>query len=224
MSFTDLWEQQVLNYLFRGTAITNVPTATTGNYYIGLHTGGSAPSDTGSGFVEPAAQTTLTGSTLSTGGPITSLSVAALTVAIPSGASVKIVSGANNQTFTTTALANVGATSLSITSATPNFAYTAGSLVQDVTSGYSRQPVLRHTTDWAAASDDGGGNFQVSNVNAVTFLQDLVTNWGTVTHWGLFDSTTATQPVIASQLTASKAVNVGDTPSFGAGQLVIKLG
>jgi hypothetical protein len=143
MSFTDLWEAQVLNYLFRGTALTNLP-ANAANFYIGLHVGGSAPTDAG-GFVEPS------------GG------------------------------------------------------------------AYARVAVVRNTTDWSAAATDGGANFQVTNANTVTFPQ-ATADWGTVTHWGIFDTNVAAQPVVFAALTQSKAVNNGDTANFGSGQLIVKLG
>lgn len=145
MSFTNLWEKQVLEYLFRGTALTNLPTATTGNFYIGLHIGGSAPSDDGTGFVEP------------TGG------------------------------------------------------------------AYARVAVLRHTTDWTAGTDDGGGNFQLSNVNVINFPK-ATANWGTVTHIGLFAASGDTQPVDVAALGTAKPINLDDTGNFGAGTLIFKLG
>jgi hypothetical protein len=58
---------------------------------------------------------------LTTGSPITSLPVNALAFAVLAG-SVTITSGANTQSFTTTGAA-ASATSIPITSATPNYAY-----------------------------------------------------------------------------------------------------
>lgn len=68
-------------------------------------------------------------SLLSTGGAITAIPVTALTVAVPSGTVVTLTSGVNTQNFTTTALAAIGATSLAVASATPNFAYPIGTSI-----------------------------------------------------------------------------------------------
>ena len=62
---------------------------------------------------------------LSTGGAITSLPVVALVNAIPNGATLTLKDGANTQTWTVGAAAAVGATSITVASQTPNFAYTA---------------------------------------------------------------------------------------------------
>lgn len=48
MSFSTKWRNEVLNYLFGGTAPT-LPSS----IYIGLHVGGSPPSADGTGVVEP---------------------------------------------------------------------------------------------------------------------------------------------------------------------------
>lgn len=48
MSFTTTWENEVLNYLFGNVAIT-LPSS----FFIGLHVGGTAPANNGTGIVEP---------------------------------------------------------------------------------------------------------------------------------------------------------------------------
>jgi len=67
-------------------------------------------------------------STLSTGAAITSLPVTGSSVVntIPSGATITLVSadGLHTQNWTTTAVVNPGATSIPVTSQTPNYAYT----------------------------------------------------------------------------------------------------
>ena len=70
-------------------------------------------------------------SILSTGGAITSLPVTALNGNVASGDSIVVTSGSHTQTFTATAAAFFGATSISVTSATPNFAYPTSSTVID---------------------------------------------------------------------------------------------
>lgn len=68
-------------------------------------------------------------SALSTGAPITSLPVSALPFGLSNGQTVTVTSGANTQTWTLTADAAAGATTLAVTSQTPNFAYPAGTPV-----------------------------------------------------------------------------------------------
>lgn len=68
-------------------------------------------------------------SALSTGSAITSIPVAALTVAVPSGADIVLTSSTNTQTFVASASAAVGDTSISVTSQTPNYAYPTTSQV-----------------------------------------------------------------------------------------------
>jgi hypothetical protein len=73
-------------------------------------------------------------SALSIAGPINALPVNALNGNVASGDSIVVTSGANTQTFTATAAAYFGATSIAVTSATPNFAYPITSTVTDSTS------------------------------------------------------------------------------------------
>jgi hypothetical protein len=74
------------------------------------------------------------GSLLSTAAPITSLPVSALNGNVASGDAILVTSGTHTQTFTATAAAFFGATSIPVTSATPNFAYPITSTVVDTTS------------------------------------------------------------------------------------------
>jgi hypothetical protein len=83
----------------------------------------------------------------------------------------------------------------------------------EVTGGsYARVDV----TGALSAPTDGAG----SNTAAVTFAAPTA-NWGTVTHFGLFDASTAGNPVTALKaLTASRVINNGDAaPSFAIGAL-----
>lgn len=66
---------------------------------------------------------------LTTGAPITAITTSALPTALPSGTVVTLASGTNSQTFTLTAAALAGATSITVTSQTPNFAYPVGSTI-----------------------------------------------------------------------------------------------
>jgi hypothetical protein len=75
-------------------------------------------------------------SALSTSGAITSLPVSALNFSVASGDALTLVSGANSQVFTASAGATAGATSISVTSETPNYAYPTTSTGTDITQGF----------------------------------------------------------------------------------------
>jgi hypothetical protein len=68
--------------------------------------------------------------------------------------------------------------------------------------------------DWNTSS---GGS--ISNANAITFVTSSGA-WGTVTHFGVHDASTAGNLLFWAALTTSKVVGSGDTASFAAGTLV----
>lgn len=87
----------------------------------------------------------------------------------------------------------------------------------EVTGGsYARVDV----TSLFGASASPGGNG--SNSGAITFPAPTA-NWGTVTHFGIFDASTAGNPVtVLKALTASRVINNGDAaPSFAIGALTV---
>jgi hypothetical protein len=86
----------------------------------------------------------------------------------------------------------------------------------EVTGGsYARKSTAG--ADWAAAS--GGAT---SNANAITFVTPSA-SWGTVTHFALFDASTAGNMLAWAPLTSSQAVGTGNTVSFAVGDLDITL-
>jgi hypothetical protein len=99
----------------------------------------------------------------------------------------------------------------------------------EVTGGsYARVQVGPSTTAWnatqggtAGASSGTGG--QTANAADITFPAPSA-NWGTVTHFGIFDAVSAGNLLFHAALTASKVVNSGDAaPKFLAGALTITL-
>lgn len=66
-------------------------------------------------------------------------------------------------------------------------------------------------TGWAIAND-----------GAITF-PTASASWGTVTHFGVFDASTAGNLLYWGALTTSKAVGSGDTASFAVGELDVTL-
>jgi hypothetical protein len=78
--------------------------------------------------------------------------------------------------------------------------------------------------DWSAAS--GTAPAVKTNTATKTFTQasaDWVSG-ANLTHFVLFDASTAGNAVAFGALTTAKPVLNGDTPSFGAGALILKLG
>lgn len=82
---------------------------------------------------------------------------------------------------------------------------------------YSRATLSPLDANWAAPSS---GNGQTSNSSTITFATPSGT-WGTVTHFGIFDATSAGNLLFWGTLTISKTINQGDTVSFPAGSLTI---
>lgn len=82
------------------------------------------------------------------------------------------------------------------------------------TGGYARQSVT-----FAAATSPGG---TTSNTNAPSFTASGA-NFGTVTHIGIFDASTAGNLLWHGAMTASKVVNDGDTLQFSIGNIDLTL-
>lgn len=69
-----------------------------------------------------------------------------------------------------------------------------------------------------ASSGTGGAT---SNNNTITFPSPTA-NWGTVSHFGIWDASTAGNLLFHGALTTSKTINNGDAaPSFAAAALAI---
>lgn len=82
------------------------------------------------------------------------------------------------------------------------------------TGGYTRKSVT-----FSAASTPGG---TTSNSGVVTWTATGAA-FGTVTHVGIFDASTAGNLLWQGALSASKTVNDGDTIQFSAGNLTLTL-
>lgn len=85
-----------------------------------------------------------------------------------------------------------------------------------VTSGVSAWKSTNNTTS-GASSGTGG---VTRNAAAITFPTPSAT-WGTVTHFGIYDATTAGNLLFYGSLTISKTINQSDTVSFPADSLTI---
>lgn len=82
-------------------------------------------------------------------------------------------------------------------------------------SGYARASTA--ASDWNAAA---GG--LLGNANAITF--DAATgDWGTLTHFALFDAAVSGNMLAHGTLTQAKTIGSGDTARFAAGDLDVTL-
>lgn len=100
----------------------------------------------------------------------------------------------------------------------------------EVTGGsYARVSVTSALANWAGtqaaasttASSGTGGT--TSNNAAITFPAPTA-NWGTVTHFAIYDASSAGNLLIWAALTTSKTVNNGDAaPSFAAAALTFQI-
>lgn len=98
----------------------------------------------------------------------------------------------------------------------------------EVTGGsYARVAVTAGLTQWAGTQSAGstsassGTGGQTSNNAAITFAAPTA-NWGSITHFGLYDSPSGGNQWVCQSLTTAKTVNNGDAaPSFSAGALTV---
>lgn len=93
---------------------------------------------------------------------------------------------------------------------------------------YARASVTSSLANWAGTQSAGsttassGTGGQTSNNGAITFNAPSGANWGTVTHFGIFDAASSGNLLFHGALTASKTINDGDAaPSFQAAQLAV---
>jgi hypothetical protein len=84
-------------------------------------------------------------------------------------------------------------------------------------SGNNYARIETAASDWSSAS-----NGALANVDAIDF-NEATGNWGTLTHFALFDAASAGHLVAYGTLATAKAVGSGDTVRFGPGDLVVAL-
>lgn len=82
---------------------------------------------------------------------------------------------------------------------------------------YARAAVTNNTTNFPAAS--GGIK---TNGTTISFSTASI-SWGTITYMALTDAITGGNMLMWSDLTTSKAVAAGDTPSFSVGSLTFSV-
>jgi hypothetical protein len=99
----------------------------------------------------------------------------------------------------------------------------------EVTGGsYARVGVAAGDAQWkgthgsvSGASSGTGGT--ISNAGAITFPAPTA-DWGAVTHWGMWDASTAGNLLICAALTTGKTINNGDAaPAFAIDALTVQV-
>lgn len=85
---------------------------------------------------------------------------------------------------------------------------------------YARVAVTRNNTNFPAAATDGSNVTTIDNDTVVQF-PTATANWGTVTHWGIFDASSGGVLKIYGALTTSRSVLTGDAPKFAVGSFVL---
>ena len=100
----------------------------------------------------------------------------------------------------------------------------------EVTGGsYARVAVTAGLTQWAGTQSAGSttassGTGGTSSNNAAVTFPAPTASWGTVTHFGIFDASTAGNLWVWGALNTSKTINTGDAaPSFAAGALTLQI-
>lgn len=128
----------------------------------------------------------------------------------------------NNYIFRNTTLPNaITSLYVSLHTADPGV---DGQTANEVSTGggslYVRQLRTQGTTDWGAATT-ADPSVIATATSAVTFPA-AGTNWGTITHFGLWNhvsNNAAINFIGAGALTASQAVGIGNIASFAIGAL-----
>lgn len=107
---------------------------------------------------------------------------------------------------------------LALCTADPTDAGTGASMNEVANTGaYARVAVA---ADFATPASGGS----IANDGPIDFVE-ATGSWGTVTHFALLDSGThgAGNMLVHGDLTASKPIDSGDTPSFAIGDIVVTL-
>ncbi len=90
-------------------------------------------------------------------------------------------------------------------------------VVEPTGNGYARVAVTRNTTNFPAST-----NSEIKNGAVITFPK-ATGNWGTVTHYAIFDALTGGNVLDVGDVPTDKAVGADDTPSIGVNGLTITL-
>ena len=94
-----------------------------------------------------------------------------------------------------------------------------GSASEIAVGAYEREEVVNDNTGWdSAAAVSGLGTKK--NTAIIQFIDPVGANWGTITHFSIWDELTAGNCLVVGALTASVVVNDGDPgPRFNVNGL-----
>ncbi|MEY4718485.1 MAG: hypothetical protein RL563_1103 [Pseudomonadota bacterium] len=95
----------------------------------------------------------------------------------------------------------------------------AGTVTEVSGGSYARVAVTANASNW---SDATGNNGTTANVNPIAFPA-ATADWGTATHFGIYDASAAGNLLVYAALTASRTITNGSTASFGASTLTVQL-
>jgi hypothetical protein len=105
-----------------------------------------------------------------------------------------------------------------------------GTEVSTSGTAYARVAVTSNMTNWAGTQSAGsttassGTSGTTSNNGSITFPAPVGSNWGVITHFAVYDLSSAGNMLVCQSLTTPKTVNAGDAaPSFAAGALTIQV-
>lgn len=94
---------------------------------------------------------------------------------------------------------------------------------------YARVNLAPADANWTATQGgtsgaSSGSSGHTDNASAITFPSPTA-NWGTVSHWGIFDASSGGNLLFHGALATPKTVNNGDpAPKFNAGELDVTFG
>jgi hypothetical protein len=90
-------------------------------------------------------------------------------------------------------------------------------------SGYARAQITNNKLYWSNAAQVAESG-SVHNILSISFPQATGGNWGTVTHYGLFDRVTGGNMLLQAALSGgSRTIQQNDTASFASGTMIIRL-
>lgn len=85
--------------------------------------------------------------------------------------------------------------------------------------GYTRKLVTNDNTNFPPCAVTGSAT--KTNATTIIFPTCATAAWGTITHWALYDASTAGNMLAHGALAESRTVAVGDSPKFAIGTLAI---
>jgi hypothetical protein len=85
--------------------------------------------------------------------------------------------------------------------------------------GYARVACNPLDANWSAPVSGNGTTY---NVNVITFPA-ATADWGIITHFGIYDASTAGNLLIYAPLTIARNITNGSTPSFAATSLTFQV-